>query len=1070
MLTDLKINKDDTEPILLSIDRSNPSPEPQIVVNDASDSQVHSQSKLGYFPPYLSGQSQVWSSPAFLKRKILTDISIFDAVDGFLAESDGFAESYGRKRTKFGRASGQWRLIERTPSPEVEIHRDMDNQAESFGVNLAQTTEPLEINTVSLLSGGQVSQEQTSESQRISLSQHTNNDGEQRTGDEINFAHASHQQQTTATKDTPILSKDDLDKDCLGYTRDDAVSVSDKIRKEDLDSPKIGTAQRGSRTSPSLKSTPPSRSPIASPQYQKPQFSSNLDSSGDHASPSQGKPMASTQDVPDSTHILPVVDQLPRGIEELKEPYYRAEENSFQSDQALPAEPVTQGRPSCDAQVEHYPSSPVQVESELPREGVPWEICYTELKETIPHSPMTAPKAASGTENNDFEISHVPSTNGKHRTSSIGKESAHDPSRMEASSKSQSEELSNEESPEIVPKEASEFDLNADDHPLELPSARDSGDDYGVDLGEHEDSEPVSADQMSDDASVEQALSSNKSNVLDEDNDVLFGNESQDADDEADDVSSSEYNAEDDIQQQIEVVDSDERNEDDILVGVHRLDGTTDTRSDTASKTDEDLARPVFDNSPAPHDYLVHQSPKRRSEPQLALLVNDRTYNDVSGVSEEDSYTKSSEAAGKTANEARSEPKRMLMVEVPTFRRQDVQFPYIAQPNFIPDNLPSSAQEHRDRSTEHLDPRLKNTPINPIATQPTNELLPSSKVDPNSPRCNINLLTPQPTQDEPREHPVVVPDSCSHGGPNQNSSDMGAFPAIERRRSAVDQDSRNDSSSSAIKELNFQVIEDREVSSSKGVGSDFMAQKNLALKSTPDAMPSETSQQLTSKPSLLPLAFLSTGFTTPLSHFIPLSTLSQYWQSVVDVLAIVIASQKPIRAKAGPRDYYQTLFIVDPSVVGDPKKHQIITIRIFRPSKNALPVVETGDALLLRNFQIRTHRRRPMLQSTNTSAWAVFRKEEQAQIRGPPIELGPEERGFAKGLRDWWLSRQEEVRHELVNAASRRKEISGEKGKGPANLVHELRDGTKYIDGDTDKEDMNSIHELRDGTIYHAEA
>lgn len=104
-----------------------------------------------------------------------------------------------------------------------------------------------------------------------------------------------------------------------------------------------------------------------------------------------------------------------------------------------------------------------------------------------------------------------------------------------------------------------------------------------------------------------------------------------------------------------------------------------------------------------------------------------------------------------------------------------------------------------------------------------------------------------------------------------------------------------------------------------------------------------------------------------------------------------------------------------------------------------------------------------MLLSTNTSAWAVFRTGEEAQIRGPPVEYGAAERGFVRGLRDWWGSLAAEIKEELRKQAPKDKESH----EGKVRWVdgkHELRDGTTYTD--VPAEERNAIHELRDGTTY----
>ena len=228
------------------------------------------------------------------------------------------------------------------------------------------------------------------------------------------------------------------------------------------------------------------------------------------------------------------------------------------------------------------------------------------------------------------------------------------------------------------------------------------------------------------------------------------------------------------------------------------------------------------------------------------------------------------------------------------------------------------------------------------------------------------------------------------------------------------------------------------------------------------------------KPEDLLPSPLSTGFRTPLSYFVSLSRLSEYFNSTIDVMVIAVSASQFGRATKGPRDYHETVYITDPSSATSDSLPHITTAQIFRPFKVALPVVSTGDTVLLRNFKVQTQKQKLMLLSTDSSAWAVFRKEHDVQIRGPQLDFGPEERGFARGLADWWTSLDDQGRAELLNSVP--KPEAGGKSKGKekerpsrkSTVVHELRDGTRYMDGRVDG--MDSVHELRDGTVYTDDA
>ena len=165
------------------------------------------------------------------------------------------------------------------------------------------------------------------------------------------------------------------------------------------------------------------------------------------------------------------------------------------------------------------------------------------------------------------------------------------------------------------------------------------------------------------------------------------------------------------------------------------------------------------------------------------------------------------------------------------------------------------------------------------------------------------------------------------------------------------------------------------------------------------------------------------GFRTNLSYFVPLATLPSHFATAVDILAITLSSTPVTRAVSGPRDYHQTLYFTDPSSLA--LQHPITTAQIFRPNNRCFPLTEKGDALLLRNLKVQPFQRRLSLLSTSSSAWAVFRKGADVQMRGPQVEFGAEERGFARGLWDWWTSVGEDARKRLEDAVPEYKKPNG---------------------------------------------
>ena len=184
------------------------------------------------------------------------------------------------------------------------------------------------------------------------------------------------------------------------------------------------------------------------------------------------------------------------------------------------------------------------------------------------------------------------------------------------------------------------------------------------------------------------------------------------------------------------------------------------------------------------------------------------------------------------------------------------------------------------------------------------------------------------------------------------------------------------------------------------------------------------------------------GFRTSLSYFVPLATLQSHFTMSVDVLAIGLAATKVTRSTSGPRDFNQTIWITDPS--SNSSKTSITTVQIFRSHGNSFPMLEVGDALLLRDFKVQSFQRKLFLLSTHSSAWAVFRQDTDVQVRGPPVEFGAEERGFARGLWRWWVGLSHLAKEGLDQAVLKDQEskvTAGSKSSGKVKKENQQANG-----------------------------
>ncbi|KAI4145665.1 MAG: hypothetical protein LQ341_002307 [Variospora aurantia] len=230
-----------------------------------------------------------------------------------------------------------------------------------------------------------------------------------------------------------------------------------------------------------------------------------------------------------------------------------------------------------------------------------------------------------------------------------------------------------------------------------------------------------------------------------------------------------------------------------------------------------------------------------------------------------------------------------------------------------------------------------------------------------------------------------------------------------------------------------------------------------------------------------------TGLRTSHDYYAPLSTLPSHFDTQTSTLSIVLASTPITRASSGPRDFYTTIMLTDPSSLPSPPQPEpnsptsptttttmpFTTTTIFRPTRSTLPSpLPSGSVLLLRSFTVTHSARAPSLLSSDSSAWAVFPPHTtDPAISGPPIEFGAEERGYVRGLWEWWDQVDASVKADVVGKADDRvrkavakeererkkgRRLKGmglrlapgaERGRGKGwEVRHELRDGKEWVD------------------------
>ncbi|KFZ03386.1 hypothetical protein V502_10989, partial [Pseudogymnoascus sp. VKM F-4520 (FW-2644)] len=174
---------------------------------------------------------------------------------------------------------------------------------------------------------------------------------------------------------------------------------------------------------------------------------------------------------------------------------------------------------------------------------------------------------------------------------------------------------------------------------------------------------------------------------------------------------------------------------------------------------------------------------------------------------------------------------------------------------------------------------------------------------------------------------------------------------------------------------------------------------------TKDPIPPSKQLPITpQKPSTQPLsetalrASITKALRTNLSDFTPLKVLRHNLGKRLDVLAIATtAPPEAQRAKHGPRHYHLRFNVTDPSIAPT----GVVEIQVFRPYKEALPDVEVGDGVLLRNFSVKAEKDKGFaLRSEDSSSWAVFKRDRVTECRGPPVEIGEGEEEHVARLKE----------------------------------------------------------------------
>lgn len=152
-----------------------------------------------------------------------------------------------------------------------------------------------------------------------------------------------------------------------------------------------------------------------------------------------------------------------------------------------------------------------------------------------------------------------------------------------------------------------------------------------------------------------------------------------------------------------------------------------------------------------------------------------------------------------------------------------------------------------------------------------------------------------------------------------------------------------------------------------------------------------------------------------LPDFTALTALRSHINKNLDVVAVAASSPStPQRVKS--RQFMMTLNVTDPSLTPS----GVVEVQFFRAHKESLPIVRSGDAVLLRAFTVLPLAGKALgLRTHDSSSWAIFDREDGIpQIRGPPVEVSDAEAGYVALLKEWFAGLGEAERAEIEKASA----------------------------------------------------
>lgn len=133
-----------------------------------------------------------------------------------------------------------------------------------------------------------------------------------------------------------------------------------------------------------------------------------------------------------------------------------------------------------------------------------------------------------------------------------------------------------------------------------------------------------------------------------------------------------------------------------------------------------------------------------------------------------------------------------------------------------------------------------------------------------------------------------------------------------------------------------------------------------------------------------------------------LNDLRRYNANFVDVAVVATSANVPPK-RTPTREYASSFTVTDPTLAPD----GVVEVDLYSLHKDHLPVVKTGDSVLLRGFLVVSLPDRGFgLKTKDGSSWAVYKAEgdDKPEMKAAPVEMSDKEVNFMLDVRAWYAN------------------------------------------------------------------